>query len=128
MARNVSAVAGDRVWNAASKVRVRLGPLDYERFLDLLPDPAPTPQRKTFFSLAHLVRMYAGPELDVDVQLILKARDVPEARLLGCDIGASGSRLGWNAWLQSLPASTTRTTPCSPLDAVARLGGVGSGM
>src|SRR5207247_1898446 len=62
-----SAVAGERIWSVASKVRIRLGPLSYARFLDLLPDPAPVPRRKGYFILSHLVRLYAGPELDIDV-------------------------------------------------------------
>jgi type VI secretion system protein ImpH len=57
----------------------------------------------TFFLLVHLVRLYLGPELDFDVQLVLQARDVPPTRL-DAD-GVPGSRLGWDTWLLSLPAA-----------------------
>lgn len=99
----VSAVAGSRVWDRQSKFRVRLGPMRYARFLELLPDRAPVRERKTFFLLAKLVRLYADPGLDFDIQLVLKAEDVPRCRLaVG---GTFGAHLGWNTWLLTRPAS-----------------------
>src|SRR5207302_1785610 len=73
-----------------------VGPLRYAQFNDLLPDRTPVPQRKTFFLLAQLVRLYIGPELDFDVQLILKAEDVPACRLAE---GDGVPQLGWNTWI-----------------------------
>jgi type VI secretion system protein ImpH len=96
----VNTVAGQRVWDVQSKFRVRLGPLRYARFLELLPDRAPIPARKTFFLLCHWVRLYVGPELDFDVQLVLAGEEVPTCRL--ADEGV-GPRLGWNTWLVSQP-------------------------
>jgi type VI secretion system protein ImpH len=96
----VTAVAGERVWDVQTKFRIYLGPLDYESFLEFLPDFAPVPARKTFFLLVHLVRIYAGLELDFDVQLALRADEVPECRLV--DDGTVGARLGWNTWVRSL--------------------------
>jgi type VI secretion system protein ImpH len=99
----VSAVAGRRVWDRQSKFRVRMGPMTYAQFLEFLPDRAPIPERKTFFLLAHLVRLYADPGLDFDLQLILKAPEVPECQLTGA--GTIGARLGWNTWLLTRPAT-----------------------
>jgi type VI secretion system protein ImpH len=93
----VNLVAGQRVWDVQSKVRLRLGPLRRDQFDDLLPDRTPMPARKTFFLLSHLVRLYLGPDLDFDVQLILRAPDVPGSRL-------GESRLGWNSWVRTGPA------------------------
>ena len=93
----VTTVAGDRVWDRQSKFRVRLGPLTYEQFTEFLPDREPVAARKTFLLLVHLVRLYAEPTLDFDVQLILKAEEVPKCRLTGD--GTFGARLGWNTWL-----------------------------
>ena len=59
------------------------------------------PHRKAFFLLCHLVRLYVGPGLDFDVQLVLKADEVPEYRL-GDESGV-GARLGWNVWVRSRP-------------------------
>src|SRR5205823_10579963 len=60
----VDAVAGERVWDVQSRFRVRLGPLNYDQFEDLLPDTAPIVPRKTFFLVAQLVRLFAGSEYD----------------------------------------------------------------
>jgi type VI secretion system protein ImpH len=95
----VSLVAGERVWDVQSKFRLRLGPLRYPRFRDLLPDRSPGPGPKAFFLLCQLVRLYAGPEFDFDVQLVLRAEDVPECRLE--DGGGVGARLGWNTWVRT---------------------------
>jgi type VI secretion system protein ImpH len=99
----VSAVAGRRVWDRQSKFRVRLGPLTYAQFIEFLPDRSPIRERKTFFLLAHLVRLYADPGLDFDVQLVLRAEDVPACHLTGG--GTVGARLGWNTWLLTRPAT-----------------------
>jgi type VI secretion system protein ImpH len=97
----IDSVAGERVWDVQSKIRVRLGPLNYADFVEFLPDRAVVPRRKAIFLLMHLVRLYVGPELDFDVQLLLKAADVPLCRLNETD--GIGPRLGWNSWLRSLP-------------------------
>lgn len=106
-ALGVNAVAGSQVWDCASRFRLRLGPLTYSRFEDLLPDPEPVAERKTFFLIAQLARLFVGPELDFDVQLVLAAADVPEAEL--ADGAGAGPRLGWNVWLIS-------ETPPGPVD------------
>ena len=90
-------VAGARVWSVESKIRLRIGPLSFEQFSELLPDKSPLPQRKAFFLLSQLVRLYLGPELDFDVQLVLDADDVPATQLQ--DDADQGPRLGWNCWL-----------------------------
>jgi type VI secretion system protein ImpH len=96
----INLVAGERVWNVESKFRVSLGPLRYPQFLEFLPDRAPVPERKTFFLLCHLVRLYVGPEFDFDVRLVLRKQDVPECRMAP---GDDGPRLGWNTWVRSQP-------------------------
>jgi type VI secretion system protein ImpH len=101
-AMGVNVVVGERVWDVQAKIRVRLGPLSYERFLELLPDRSPVPQRKLIFLVAQLVRLYVGLEIDVDVQLVLKAAEVP-ATNLGRSAAGAGSRLGWNTWSRSRP-------------------------
>lgn len=100
-ALGMNAVVGDRVWDIRSKIRICLGPLGYERFASFLPDQSPAPQRKDFFRLMHLVRLYVGPELKVDVQLILKASDIPRCKML--HERDKGPRLGWNTWMTSRP-------------------------
>ena len=91
-------VVGARVWDIRSKIRIRLGPLTYKQFASFLPDQSPISERKEFFKLMHLVRLYIGPELKVEVQLILKANEIPR-----CRSGRKGARLGWDSWVTSRP-------------------------
>jgi type VI secretion system protein ImpH len=94
----MDAIAGEKVRDVQGKFRITLGPLTYERFLDFLPDRTPVPEHKGFWLLCHLSRLYAGPELDFEVRVVLRADCVPECELVEDGIGA---RLGWNAWLTS---------------------------
>jgi type VI secretion system protein ImpH len=94
----MNTVAGERVHDCQGKIRIRLGPLNYARFQDFLPDRSPVPEHKAFFLLVHLVRLYAGAELDFDVQAVLRADSVPECQLAE---DLPGPRLGWNTWLVS---------------------------
>jgi type VI secretion system protein ImpH len=105
----VDAVAGERVWDVQGKFRVRVGPLDRDRFTEFLPDRSPVAERKGFFLLLHLTRLYVGPEFAFDVQLILKAADIPACSL--DDDGALGARLGWNTWLTSQESPTDADDP-----------------
>jgi type VI secretion system protein ImpH len=95
----LSTVVGERVWDIQSKFRIRLGVMGYDQFLDFLPDRTAVPLRKALYLLVHLVRLYVGPALDFDVQLVLAGYEVPECRL---DDGPGfGARLGWNTWLRT---------------------------
>jgi type VI secretion system protein ImpH len=102
----VDAVVGERVWDVQARFRVRLGPLTYEQFLDLLPDPTPEAVRKTIYLVNQLTRTYVGTEYDFDVQLVLRADAVPEVELTDAGIGP---RLGWNMW-------TISDTPPAPVE------------
>jgi type VI secretion system protein ImpH len=104
----LNAVAGERVWDVQSKLRLRLGPLRREQFDDLLPDPAPHGERKAFFLLVQLARLYLGPDFDFDVQLVLRKEDVPSCRLTPEGLGP---RLGWNTWLGSEPRTRDAADP-----------------
>ena len=98
----IDSVAGDRVWDVQAKFRVILGPLTLPQFEEYLPDRTAIAVRKALFLLAQLTRLYCGPELDFEVQLVLRAEDVPACQLVDDGFGA---RLGWNTWLASLPRS-----------------------
>jgi type VI secretion system protein ImpH len=97
----VNLVAGDRVWDVQGKFRVRIGPLSYTQFTSLIPDCAPVLEQKTFFLLAHLIRLYVGPDLDFDVQLVLRAVDIPQCRME--ESPTFSPRLGWNTWIANEP-------------------------
>lgn len=92
---SVNVVVGERVWDVQSKFRVSMGPLSYDQFGTLLPDS------EGFVKLASLARLYAGPQFDFDVQLVLRKDEVPASRLGGAEAG--GARLGWNSWIWNEP-------------------------
>lgn len=86
-----TAIVGSRVWQCQHKFRIKLGPMrlcDYERML---------PGRDSYFRLVAWIRNYTGDELLWDVQLVLKAQEVPQIQL-----GQAG-RLGWTTWPRSKP-------------------------
>lgn len=89
----VDAVAGARMLDVSSTFRIVVGPVDYGTFQWLMPGSA------TMARLTKLVRFYADPGLDFDVQVILRKESVPESVL-----GSAPPQLGWNSWLRQLPA------------------------
>jgi type VI secretion system protein ImpH len=112
----VTTVVGERVWELQSKIRIRVGPLGFDRFLTFLPDVSDVPRRSAFFLLVHLVRLYVGPELDFDVQVVLHRAEVPESRL--ADSAGCGSNLGWNTWVRSREHPFDRDADDAVFDAV----------
>ncbi len=96
-----STVIGDRVWDVEGSFHIQLGPLNYEDFCQFVPDRAATTDRKAFFLLSHLVRLYIGPTMEFDVQALLAADAVPELQL--ARDSAPGPRLGWNTWIRGQP-------------------------
>lgn len=90
-----TAVAGSRVWDVQSRLRIRLGPLPWVQFTKLLPG---NPGLKC---VAEMIRMYLDINIDFDVQLILQREDVPLCRLSSGD--GYHPRLGWNTWIGSSP-------------------------
>jgi type VI secretion system protein ImpH len=89
----VAAVAGDAVWDQQSRIRLKLGPLSQERYLSFLPSgTAWEPLRK-------LTRFFCGPDLEVEIQLFLEKRAVPQCGL--GQHGPAGPRLGWFTWIHS---------------------------
>ena len=101
------AVVGDEIWDPQSRVRIVLGPLSLERYLDFLPSGS------AFSPLQSLVRFYAGDEFDFEVQLILQREQTP-----ACELGAQGAaapQLGWLSW------SKTKDMRSDPSEAILQL-------
>src|SRR4029077_15067321 len=86
-------IVGERVWDAQSKFRVRVGPLRYAEFRRLTPDG------DGLRPLCELTRSYAGPEFSFDVQAVLAAGEAA-----GCRLGGDGARLGWDSWVSAAEA------------------------
>jgi len=78
---------GDRVWSRSAKFRLHIGPLSRAEYEALLPGG------DALARLLAIVRGYVGDALDWDVNLVLRAADVPRATLGG------DTRLGQTAWI-----------------------------
>lgn len=80
-------VLGAKVWSRQHKFRIVFGPLSLQDYRRLLPGGL------SFHRLVPIVRNYAGDVMIWDVNLVLKASDVPQVCL-----GRQG-QLGWTTWL-----------------------------
>lgn len=89
----VGAFLGDRVWDQQAKFRIKVGPVGMARFRGFLPDGEEIGQ------LRELTRLFVGTALAFQVQLVLKAPEVPKMQLSG--EGQQGLRLGWSSWLKT---------------------------
>jgi type VI secretion system protein ImpH len=90
----MGAIVGDEIWDQQSGVRIRLGPLTLEQYLDFLPTGTAHEPLKA------ILRFYSGWEIDYEVQLILKRKQVP-----GCQLGDEsdeGPKLGWVSWAKNI--------------------------
>ena len=99
----VTAIVGERIWDAQSKFRICIGPLSYEQLRQFLPSGS------AHQPLAHLARLYAGMEFDMDVQLILKHDEVPSCQLGAGTLG--GTQLGWDTWIRCTEFTSDRSEP-----------------
>ncbi len=93
-----SAIIGTHVWDQQSKFRVRLGPMNFDRFQAFLPNGT---ANKT---LRSIVKFMIGFEMDLDVQLLLQAGQVPSTILT--TRAKRRPMLGWTSWLKSTPFSS----------------------
>ena len=96
-APGMSLVCGDRIRNAQSKFRVRVGPMPLSAYLSFLPGGT------SFSQIADLTRFLAGMEFDFDVQLVLAAAEVPECQLSAA--APTPPLLGWTTWLTTRPVT-----------------------
>ena len=93
----VNAIAGSKVWDQQSKIRVLFGPLTFTQFLGFLPNGSAHAAAKS------IVRFFTGIELDFDFRLRLLGREVP-----GCVLTTRAARrpmLGWTSFLKTGPVS-----------------------
>jgi type VI secretion system protein ImpH len=107
----VGVVVGDEIWDQQSGLRVVLGPLTLEQYVDFLPEGS------AYVPLQALTKFFAGRELDFEVQLVLKRDEVPVCELTDMMSGASQvlPRLGWTSWAKTVPMKR------DPGDAVLRI-------
>ena len=90
-----SAIAGARVWDHQSKMRVRLGPLNLKQFMAFLPNGS------AHKPLRSILKFMVGLEFDYDVQPILKDTEVPGSVLTTRAVRRP--MLGWTTFLKTMP-------------------------
>lgn len=95
------AVLGRRAWDLGSKVRLELGPMSTERFLELRPDG------ELMARVRHMVTDYTDGLLDFEVALHLLPSAQLETKL--SVRGASEARLGWTARLSARNAAQAQS-------------------
>jgi type VI secretion system protein ImpH len=103
----IGSVVGDEIWDQGGAVRVRLGPLDIQQYLDFLPEGS------AYEPLRAITRFFSGDEIDFEVQLVLKRDDVP-----ACELNEAASvvpQLGWSTCVKS--TAMTR----DPADTILRI-------
>ncbi|MGB9178258.1 MAG: type VI secretion system baseplate subunit TssG [Pyrinomonadaceae bacterium] len=91
----ISTVAGTRVWDTQSKFRMKFGPLTLKQFTAFLPTGS------AYGPATKLLRYLVGTEFDFDIQLTLKAKEVPSAILT--TRARRKPMLGWTTWLKTRP-------------------------
>jgi type VI secretion system protein ImpH len=88
-------VVGTKVWDDQSNFRVVFGALKFNEFQAFLPNGT------AYKSMKSIIRFMVGEELDFDVQLKLKAKEVP-----GTILTTRARRrpmLGWTSYLKTKP-------------------------
>ena len=92
------AVVGDEVWDRQARVRIRLGPLDLDRYCEFLPGGS------AHKALRAVTRFFSNGCIDFELQLVLQRDRVPGIEL---DLdSANSARLGWVTWVKSNPLGT----------------------
>ena len=90
-------ITGEEVWDHHGRVRITLGPMQFEKYKEFLPGE---PGHR---ELAAWMKYYSDGAYETQVQLVLRREDVP-----GCGLGTQGNdapRLGLVSWLKTKPRS-----------------------
>jgi type VI secretion system protein ImpH len=87
------AVVGDFVWDRQARVRVRIGPLGMDSYIDFLPGG------EAHKALRAILRFFSNQCLDFELQLVLKRSEVPPVEL--DPDSAHPARLGWVSWAKT---------------------------
>lgn len=88
-----TAFIGRRFWNQAARFEVRLGPLDFSRFVSFLPSA-----KNAYESLRSLIRFYAHDDLGFDIRLLIEGHQIPQLELWPGRV-----YLGHTSWLSRRP-------------------------
>lgn len=91
----LGAVVGDTVWDRQGRVRIRIGPLELDRYNDFLPGGS------AYAALRSITRFFSNDCLDFELQLVLNRNQVPSIEL--DQAALRPARLGWVSWAKAAP-------------------------
>lgn len=86
-----TAVVGSRAWDQQGLIRLRVGPLKWDKFGRFLP------AGDLLEAFVALAKTFVGNAIDLEVQLVLAEYEAPMSELGSADPVAM--RLGWTTWL-----------------------------
>jgi len=91
----LNSIIGTRIWDNQGRFRVRIGAIGFKKFQAFLP------VGNAYKPLGKIIKFVIGLELDFDVQLKLKAKEVPSTILT--TKAKRRPMLGWTSFLKSKP-------------------------
>ena len=93
------AFVGETIWQRQLRIVLHVGPLDRHSFEKFLPEGSAA------MALGEFITLMLGPTFEYEVRLTLRKEDV-----LNVELGSQSrhGRLGWDAWLQTRPATADR--------------------
>ncbi len=101
-----TAIAGAFYTSRQGAIRLSIGPLNYSQYLSLMPN------RPVYKEFVDLIRLYCGPSLSFDIQLILAKEHIPQTQL---NASSPIGRLGWDCWaIQSAAKKDSLETVFNP--------------
>jgi len=91
----VGVIAGEEVLDQHGRIRISLGPMTFDRYLQFLPG------QDAHRELSAWLKFYSNGSYETEVQLILKRDEAPQ-----CELGKEGvsqPQLGYVSWLRTKP-------------------------
>ncbi|SEG46390.1 type VI secretion system protein ImpH [Bryocella elongata] len=91
----VGTIIGEEVWDHHGRIRVTLGPMEFDRYVKFLPG------NDAYLMLRDWIQFYSSGQYEAEIQLVLVAKDAP-----GVQLGVRGQdepRLGLVSWLKTRP-------------------------
>ena len=88
-------MVGDEIWDQQSGIRVKLGPLNAEQYVEF------SAGGLGLRAAAGTDAVFCGTQLEIEVQLILKREEVPQCDLDGSQPGMRARRSAGLTWTKS---------------------------